>query len=441
MEKVDNQLPLLGRDWLYWLRLDWPKMLNRGDVGDPRVHTLHSAIWMNEFPEVTKEGLGLLRGIKAEVELKTGVDALVVKKKDRGIRICAGFKTTVNPHLRMKTFPLPTPDEVFSTLAHGESFSKLDLARAYKHMEVEESSRPYLLGLFRYRRLPFGNASAPAIWQKAMSIVLQGCQGTICYIDDNLVTGKTRSEHEENLRQVFRRLQQYGLRVKLSKCQFFQDELEFLGHTISREGVRPTKERVDNILSAKCPRNKMELKSFIGLMTYNVKFLPAITSVLHPLYSLLRKNARWSWGKKHKHAFKKAKELVSKAPVLAHYSVESQIKLHCDASSYGLGACLMHVIGGQEKPVAYASRVLTQAEINYAQVEREALAIVFAVKKFHQYLCGRPFTLVTDHRPLCKILGHNQGVPTLAAARMQRWALILSAYSYRIEYKPGSQNS
>ena len=225
-------------------------------------------------------------------------------------------------------FPLlPTPDEVFSTLAHGESFSKLDLARAYKQMEVEESSRPYLtinthLGLFRYRWLPFGIASAPAIWQKAMSVVLKGCQGTICYIDDILVTGKTRSEHEENLCQVFRRLQQYGLRVKLSKCRFLQDELEFLGHTISREGVRPTKERVDNILSAKSPRNKME---FIGLMTYNVKFLPTITSVLHPLYSLLRKNARWSWGKKHKHAFKKAKELVSKAPVLAYYSVNSPI--------------------------------------------------------------------------------------------------------------------
>ena len=154
--------------------------------------------------------------------------------------------------------------------------------------------------------------------------------------------------------------------MKLSKCRFFQDELEFLGHTISREGVRPSKERVDNNLPAKSPRNKMELRSFIGLMTYNVKFLPAITSVLHPLYSLLRKNARWLWGKKHKHAFKKAKELVSKAPVLAHYSVNSPIKLYCDASSYGLGACLMHIIGGQEKPVACASWVLTQAEINYA---------------------------------------------------------------------------
>ena len=122
-------------------------------------------------------------------------------------------------------------------------------------------------------------------------------------------------------------LQQYSLRVKLSKCRFFQDELEFLGHTISQEGVRPTQEKVDNLLAARSPRIKVELKSFIGWMTYNVKFLATITSMLHPLYRLLKKNARWSWGKKYKHAFKKAKDLVSKAPVLADYSVNSPVKL------------------------------------------------------------------------------------------------------------------
>ena len=132
--------------------------------------------------------------------------------------------------------------------------------------------------------------------------------------------------------------------------------------------------------------------------------------------------------------------LVSEAPVLAHYDVDLPIKLYCDASLYGLGACLMHVIEGKERPVAYASRVLTPAEANYAQIEQEALAIIFGVKRFHQYLCGCEFTLVTDHQSLCKILGHQQGVPPLAAGRMQQWALTLSAYSYKIEYKPGSQN-
>ena len=432
VENADRQLPLLGRDWLYNLRLDWPKLISYEKKGDPRVHTLHAADWINKYPEVTKSGLGRLKGLKAEVKLKAGAkpqfcrsrpvpfalrekveEALwkqveegeleqvdrsdwaapivVVKKKDGEIRICADFKRTINPHLQEKTFPLPTPDEVFSTLANGESFSKLDLARAYKQMEVEESSQPYLtinthLGLFRYRRLPFGIASAPAMWQKAMSVVLQGCRRVVYYIDDILVTGRTRQEHEQNLHQVFQRLEQFGLRVKPSKCKFFQERVEFLGHVITPEGVHPTQERVNGILAAAEPRNKKELKSFLGLMTYNVKFLPTLADVLHPLYALLKKDRRWLWGKQQKKAFKKAKKLVCKAPVLTHYDVNKPIKLYCDASPYGLGACLVE---GQKKPVAFASRTLTQTESKYAQVEREALAIIFAVKKFNQYLCVR----------------------------------------------------
>ena len=181
-------------------------------------------------------------------------------------------------------------------------------------------------------------------------------------------------------------------------------------------------------------------KSFLGLMTYNVKFLPSLADVLHPLYSLLKKDKGWRWGKPHKKAFKKAKKLICRAPVLVHCDVTKPIKVYCDASPYGLGACLMHVLEGQIKPVAFASRTLTQAERNYAQVEHEALAIVFTVKKFHQYLYGREFTLVTDHRPLCKILGHDQGVPVLAAERIQCWSLILGSYRYRVEYTPGDKN-
>ena len=273
VENADRQLPLLGRDWLYNLQLDWPKLLSSKSNADPRVHTLHTAEWIHKYPEVTKEGLGWLKGLKAEVKLKEGASPqfcksrpvpfalrekveetllrqveegeleqvessewaapiVIARKKDGDIRICADFKRTINPHLEEKTFPLPTPDEVFSTLANGESFSKIDLARAYKQMEVEESSRQYLtinthLGLFRYRRLPFGISTAPAIWQKAMSIVLQGCQKVVYYIDDILVTGQTRQEHEENVDRVFQRLEQFGLRVRPSKCKFFQEKVEF----------------------------------------------------------------------------------------------------------------------------------------------------------------------------------------------------------------------
>ena len=142
----------------------------------------------------------------------------------------------------------------------------------------------------------------------------------------------------------------------------------------------------------------------------------------------------------HDSAVCQAMKLVSNATILVHYDDNKPIKVYCDASSIGVGACLMHLSNGQERPVAYASRTLSQAEAKYAQIERVALAIIFTVRKFHQYLYGREFILVMNHRPLCKIFGHDQGVPSLAAARMQRWALILSAYQYTIQYIPGEQN-
>ena len=147
------------------------------------------------------------------------------------------------------------------------------------------------------------------------------------------------------------------------------------------------------------------------------------------------------WKSKHQKAFEAAKQLLSQDPALAHYDVKRHIKLYCDASAYGLGACLVHVMQDQsEKPVAYASRTLSKSEKAYAQIEREGLAIVFGVRRFHQFLYGRPFTLVTDHRPLCKIFRDKQGIPTLAFTRMQRWSLLLSAYDYTIEYVSGTSN-
>eukprot|EP00731_Ephydatia_muelleri_P005994 Em0003g242a len=486
VENADFQLPLLGRDWLGKLRLNWQELFQYCKTGDPRVNALYTADWINKFPDVVKDGLGRLKGIVADIELKGKVKPVfckcraipfalrkqveemlqqqvqdgelqpveqsewaapivVIKKKDGGIRVCADFKMTINPYLQHKTFPLPTPEEIFATLAGGESFTKIDLARAYKQMEVALASQPLLtitthMGLFRYQRLPFGVATAPAMWQRAMSIVFQGCKRTVYYMDDILVTGATRKEHEANLCQVFERLQQYGLRVNLSKCRFFQHTVEFLGHSISPIGIQPTDERVKGVVEAPIPTNKTELKSFLGLMTYNAKFLPQLATVLHPLYQLLCKDVKWKWTKVHDIAVKEAKALVCKSPILAHFDTSKPIKLYCDASAVGIGACLMHVIGGQEQPVMYASRSLSKTEAKYAQIEREALAIIFAIKKFHQYLYGKEFILVTDHKPLCKLFGHMDGIPSLAAARIQRWALLLSAYQYRIEYVPGSEN-
>ena len=268
-----------------------------------------------------------------------------------------------------------------------------------------------------------------------------GITGVVVFIDDILVTGKTKEEHIEYLRNVLSQLCQAGLRLNKSKCLFFQKSLEYLGHLISKEGIRPTEERVKCVLNAPPPQNKQQLQSFLGLMTYNVKFLPSLSHVLHPLNSLLQKNAKWKWSEEEQKSFDAAKAILTNRQYLAHYDVSKPLKVYCDASAKGVEACLTYVMpNGAKQPVAYASKSLREAEQNCAQIEREALSIVFAVKCFHQYLYGRKFTLVNDHQPLCKIFDEKEGVPALAAARMQRWALLLGAYQFSIQHIPGKLN-
>ena len=267
--------------------------------------------------------------------------------------------------------------------------------------------------------------------------MLQDLPKTICYLDDILVSGATKDEHLQNLEKVLQRLEQHNIRAKKTKCAFLCSTVEYLGHRIDADGLHTLSSKVKAIQDAPQPQNVQELRSFLGLLHYYGKFLPNLATLLHPLNALLKTQSKWSWSTKCSDAFKAAKELLVTAPVLAHYNPSLPIRLAGDASAYGIGAVISHVFeDGSERPVAFASRTLSPTERNYPQIEKEALSLIFGIQKFHQYLYGRPFVLVTDHKPLLSILGPKKGIPPLAAARMQRWALLLSAYNYSIEFRP-----
>ena len=218
--------------------------------------------------------------------------------------------------------------------------------------------------------------------------------------------------------------------------------LDYSGHRISEKGLQPTQDKVKAILEAPAPENVSQLRSFLGAIVYYSKFVPNLSSKLAPLYRLLRKRTPWVWNQPQEEAFREAKACLTSTSILAHYDPQQELLLSCDASPYGLGAVLsQRFVDGTEKPVAFASRSLAPVEKRYAQLNKEALAIVFGVKKFNQYLLGRRFTIQSDHKPLQHILHETKPVPTLASARIKRWALTLSAYDYRVEFKPGSQNS
>ena len=371
---------------------------------------------------------------------------VAVPKKDGRFRICGDYKVTINRALEIDQYPLPKPDDLFATLAGGKQFSKLDLSQAYQQLLLDEESAKLVTinthrGLYRYSRLPFGVASAPAMFQQVMDTILQGIPGVICYLDDILVTGRDEADHLNHLAAVLERLQRHGVRVKREKCAFLQASVEYLGHQVDADGLHTLDSKLQAVVDAPAPRDVQELRSFLGLVNYYGKFIANLATILHPLNALLQKDRQWRWSRECASAFQQAKDQLTSSRVLAHYDPALPIKLAADASAYGVGAVIAHVFAdGTEHPIAFASRTLTSSERNYAQIEKEALALIFGVRKFHPYLYGRKFTLVTDHKPLTSILGPKKGIPSLAAARLQRWAVLLSAYTYDIEFKPTGQH-
>ncbi len=308
-----------------------------------------------------------------------------IPKKDNTVRICGDYKETVNSFLEVDQYPLPKTQDLFAKLAGGKQFTKLDLTQAYQQMELEEESKQYLTintpkGLYRYNRLPYGVASAPAIFQRTMDQVLQGLEGVVCFLDDILVTGFDTDSHLQNLEKVLQRLDQYGLRVNKGKCAFFQDSVSYLGHCIDAQGLHPIEEKTEAIEKAPVPKNTTELRAFLSLLTYYGKFMPSLSTQIKPMTELLQKGKEWVWSEQCQEAFEKTKKQLTGAPVLAHYDPQLPVIMACDASPYGIGAVISHkLLDGSEQPIAYASWTLSKAEVTYAQIEKEALSIIFGV--------------------------------------------------------------
>lgn len=224
----------------------------------------------------------------------------------------------------------------------------------------------------------------------------------------------------------------------MEKCIFLAPSVEYLGHVISLAGLAPAPHKVEAVLKGPKPQNKKELQSYLGLINFYRTFLPNLSSHLQPLHLLLRDGQQWAWRKEQDLAFQRSKELITKAPVLVHVDPAKPVILTVDASPYGVGAALAHrEKNGQERPISFVSRRLYAAEQRYSQLDKEGLALMFRVERFHQYLWGRRFEAVMDHKPLLGLLGPDKAVPVQASPGVVRWALKLAAYSYQLVYRSG----
>jgi hypothetical protein len=465
---VEGPACLLGRQWLKVIRLNWPSLFA------VRTDSSLDGI-LNKYADVFGGTLGTIKDFKADIQVQPDakprfhkprnlpyalrdkvaaeLDALeargvmskinrsdwaaplvVVPKANGGLRLCGDYKVTINQVIVPEPYPLPSAEDLFASLANGRVFTKLDLSTAYQQVELTDESKQYLVinthkGLYKLHRLSYGVSTAPNLFQRIMDQVLQDIPDVVCYLDDILIaTGE--SDHLARVEMVLQRLQSFGIKVKREKCEFLMDSVQYLGHVVSKDGLKPSTEKVEALQKMKAPRDVKELRVLLGLVNYYSKFIPNQANMLAPWYNLLRKDAVFVWNSKCEQVLQEVKQRLTDCKTLAHYDPSKQLTLACDAGPDGVGCVLSHEFTDGERPIAYASRTLTSAEKNYCQLEREGLAIVYGLRKFHKYLYGRRFTIITDNRPIARILGPKTGIPSLAALRLQRWALLTMAYDY-----------
>lgn len=395
-----------------------------------------------ELNRLVKEGV-----LTPVYSSKWATPIVTIYKKDGNLRICADFSRTVNKHLKPVHSPLVTIDEAIAFIGNAQVFSKIDLAQAFLQLPVHPSFQDYLVintseGLFKFNYLPFGLTASPGIFQAYISKVLANIPGVICYQDDILVMTQDVASHNDALRQVLGKLQKAGLKLNAEKSTFFTDTVQYLGYTFSKAGVLPNPDKINAIVNAPAPSDVKQLQSFIGICNFYCRFIHKFSSLMSPLYELLKKNVTFVWKETHQNAFEAIKDLFSRSNLLQHFNPNLETCLETDSSSYGIGAVLQQRVSERDPwmPVQYASRTLNNAERNYSQIEREGLSVIFGVNKFRHFLLGGRFVIRNDHKPLHTLFAKDKCVPNSCSARVLRWALMLNQYDYEFCYSKGCDN-
>lgn len=382
----------------------------------------------------------ITEGVIMKIEEPTGwVNSLVIVEKPNGdLRLCIDPKD-LNKAIQREHYRLPTKSDITSAMSGACYFSKLDASSGFYQIVLdEESSRlctfntPF--GRHCFLRLPFGISSAPEVFHRTVQQLFDGIEGVGVFIDDVVVWGKTKEEHDARLRIVLSKAQKSGLKLNKSKCQFGVREITYLGEKLSEAGVQPDPEKVKAIAEMPVPQDKNDLQRALGLVNYLGKFVPNLSANTKALRSLLENKTMWQWMPEHAKEWEWLKNSLIREPVLTFYDQDKPLKVSTDASKAGLGAVLLQKNDTEWYPVAYASRTMTSAERNYAQIEKETLGAVYGCEKFHEYVYGRTVTLETDHKPLIAISQKPLGD---APPRIQRLMLRLQKYDVDFEFKPG----
>lgn len=380
-------------------------------------------------------------GIVRESSSPYASPIVLVKKKTGEKRLCVDYRA-LNRRTKKDHYPLPLIEDQLDRLSGNTLFVSLDLASGYYQIPIEEKSQDKTAfvtpdGQFEFTRMPFGLVNAPSVFQRTINKILSDAKSkyALVYMDDVLVPARSFEEGMSRLEEVLTLLKKGGLTLKLAKCKFFYDSIDFLGFQIGAGGIQPGIRKTDAISKFPVPKTQHELRQFLGLASFFRRFVRGFAIMAGPLTDLLRKDAEWTWGAQQDESFQKLKSVLTTRPVLALYDPKRETQVHTDASKHGVaGILLQKGDDGLLKPVSFFSRKTTPDEQKYHSFELETLAVVSALNRFRVYLIGMPFKVLTDCNALRTTLTKKDLIPRIA-----RWWVQLQEFDCEIEYRPGTR--
>jgi len=346
---------------------------------------------------------------------------------------------------RKDRYPLPLLDETLARISKAKIFTKLDIRQAFHRIRIDPASEDLTTfrtryGCYKYKVVPFGLTNGPATYQRYMNDVLFDYLDDFCtaYLDDVIIYSENELEHEEHVRKVIQRLRQAGLQGDIKKSEFSVKQTKFLGFIISTDGIKADPEKTFVIDQWEPPRTVKGVQSFLGFCGFYRRFIKDYGRIAKPLNHLTRKDQPFKFDLACKRAFKELKRRLVSAPVLAHFDPQLPLRVETDASDGVVGSAFSQKHSdGEWHPVAFFSKTMEDAELNYPIHDKEMLAIILSLQHWRAELQGTPQTVevLSDHKALEYFM-----TTKALTARQARWAEVLSQYNFRIMYKPGKSN-
>ena len=386
------------------------------------------------------EGLNVIEKVREPSDWVSGLTSVV--KPNGKLRMCLD-PPHLNSALKREHYPLPVIEDVLPELNNVKVFSKADCKEGFFQCELDDESAALTCfqtpwGRYRYRRLAFGLAPSPELFQARLDQCLEGLEGIHTIADDILITGRgdtleqATRDHDKNMRNFLNRCRENKIKLNKSKFAYKMREVQYIGHLLTSSGLKADPNKVAAVLDMDPPTDVAGVQRFVGMVKYLSKFLPDLSDVSEPIRRLTHTDVEWQWTSEQDQAFRKIKQLATSAPVLKYFDSTIDTEGQGDASDHGLGFALLQ----NDQPVTYASRALTSAETRYSQIEKELLAQVFGLQRNHQYVYGRKVRLWTDHKPLIAIAKKPLSA---CPKRLQRLLQQLRQYDVELCYKPGKE--